>query len=1076
MTRRGTTADGPGVSELHPSVVAALARICRAEGDAGALRAFTVARTEAVLRLRELPRPGAWHFTLPLVRAANAVALRARGFAREHDDGEARVLTLAFSTAGFDYAGVDLRGLVLAAADGDSDMSEETEHAAGFPASLWRRLVGAGVNEALAGGPMAVEVRTAAGAVRYVRKDSHAAGQDPYAEQRAEGRCPPQAFEVEVRWPRPGFGRRLTSWLARQAGAEAALTELWLAALPGAEPDQTASKGIELGRPLPGMKVSLGTADAPVGTWGWEPELGGPWLVREGVRLVSLAQALTRLGLTPGEFAGWIECPGVRLTADEASVALDAGCELLAAWLLDARAHSFPGEYGQFVVQWPSELRHVPTLSGRPAPIEQVIQRCRQGRDLVYAWPHHAESVPASIRARVFALWPSELALLRAAIPEARLVPARALGETPQFERADLSDLYKSALYAIQVDLGVEATASTSAGARLRIELEAFVHRFASAEEGTIALLFHERRVAHVREAGRTIAGVTLVAKLIGEAAEALTIDGLRAEKELLNAIAERCRAAALRAIDRLLAPALAHKSPWELPLVRAQAGALTGAALGVRYRQAAGGEAAELAWDESQLLALAVGHDMAGQTVTLQQALVRCRNVGGIVVEDPKQRWTTFRSPDPRHEPWALSREGRALIERVAGEPVLWDMPTVAEGHLQPAAAGEQQRLVLGAGAIAQAISTPRPPWARADLRAHLLVAEALGQAAPEVVDMPLWARYDPRTLEPVRTVSRSDARAEGLGLLPPGSSTRALAGPVLLVTPGEARLLHAAGHPLAAAAAATTAMPATRTSRAPLRRAGAAPTSLAVLPVADALYLGALRVEGRPSKIAVWGGGLHINDLDLPPPLDWIGGRLTLTREGARAGSERLAAQVKGLAREVVRTALRERLLHAPGSPQRAGLDAFRERCAAPESPVAEYMRERPGLDGHALADMCAASLKQHPLRRLAPGPRRLEGLLRQALTRPLAVEGAILSWQAARLGNVEGRAWSIELGRRNAEIQRALADDASNDALFAAAALALAQVFAEARQRGLQGAGLPDELVAGYRVLALLYAHVP
>ncbi|WAS94424.1 hypothetical protein [Nannocystis punicea] len=1065
------------MSEVHASVAAALSRIRRAEGDAGALRAFTVARTEAVLRLRELPRPGAWHFTLPLVRAANAVARGARGFAREREDGELRTLTLTFSTAGFDYAAVDLRGLVLAAAEGDSDMSDGA--CSEGPVASWRRLVGAGVNEALAGAPVAVEVRTAAGAVRYVRKDSHAAGQDPYGEQRSAGRCLPQSFEVELQWPRPGFGRRLTSWLARQAGAEAALTELWLAALPGAEPSQTAGKGIELGRPLPGLEVSLGTAEAPVGTWGWAPEQGGPWLVREGVRMVSLAQALTRLGLTPAEFAGWIDCPRVRLTADEASVALDAGCELLAAWLLDARAHSFPDKsQAGFTVQWPSELRHVPTLSGRPAPIEQVAQRCRQGRDLVYAWPHQAESVAPAIRARVYALWPSELALLQKAIPEARPVPARALGESPQFERADLSNLFKSALPLVQVTMGAEASATTAAGGRVQVTLEAFVHRFPSAEEGAIALLFHERRLAHVREAGRTIAGVTLVARLDGETAEALTIDGLRAEKGLLTAIAESCRAAALRVMDRLLAPALAHESPWELPLVRAQAGALTGAALAVRYRprrEASGAEAAELAWDESPLLALTVGHDMAGHAVTLQQALVRCREVGGIVVEDPKQRWTTFRSPDPRHEPWALSREGRALCERVMGEAVLWDMPTTPEGHLLPGAAAAQRRLVLGPGAIAQALGSARPPWERAELRAHLLVAEALGLAVAEVVDAPLFVRYDPRTLEPVRMVSRSDARSEGLGLLPPGSGTRALAGPALLVTPGEARLLHAAGHPLAAGSTATATTSA-RSSRAPVRRAGGAPQSLAVLPVADALCLGALRVEPRPAKIAVWGGGLHINDLDLPPPLDWIGGRLALTREGARAGSERLAAQVKGLAREVVRTALRERLLHAPGSPQRAGLDAFRERCAAPGSPVAEGMRDRAGLEGHALADMCAQSLKRHPLRRLAPGPRRFEELLRQALVRPVAIEGAFLSWQAARLGNVEGRAWSIELGRRNAEVQAALADDAPHDALFAAAALALAQLFAEARARGVPASGLPEELVAGYRVLALLYAHVP
>lgn len=124
----------------------------------------------------------------------------------------------------------------------------------------------------------------------------------------------------------------------------------------------------------------------------------------------------------------------------------------------------------------------------------------------------------------------------------------------------------------------------------------------------------------------------------------------------------------------------------------------------------------------------------------------------------------------------------------------------------------------------------------------------------------------------------------------------------------------------------------------------------------------------------------------------------------------------------------------------------------------------------------DMLSATLKRQPLRRIGGGPRRFEAILRQALARPIALGGALLSWRAARLAEVEGRAWSIELGRRDAEIQAALAEETPMGPLFAAAALVIAELFAAARGRGAEASGLADELVAQYRLLALLYAHVP
>lgn len=1047
------------MSETHPSVALALSQVCRAAAEGETRRAFTVARTEAVLRMREVPRPGPWHWTLGLLRAANAVAADARASVQERDEGDQRVVTLTLTTPGFDGAAIELRGLVLAAAEGDPALSPGTD-ADHVRVARWRHLVGAALNAALAGGPASLELRTAAAAILYVRRDSPAAGQDPYGEQRGAGRCAPESFEVELRAPRPGFGRRLATWLSRQAAAEAALSDLWRASLPAADPGERAGTGVALGRPLPGTPVQLGSH----ARWGAAPALGGPWLVRDGVVLTSLATALARASVPAEEFAGWIDCPTLRLTADEATVAHDAALELLVAWLLDARAHT--GEGGAVV--WPTEVRHLASVGGRTAPIEVIAQRSAQGRDLLYAWRHQVDQVPAAISARVYALWPSELAVVLAQIPDVRAVPARALGISPQFDRVDLSSLAKGSLPPEQLERGAVRTA---AGAQVELEVAAYVHRYPSSEPGAIALLAHGRRVAQVWEPTRVLAGVTLVATLTGEALAGLTIDALREDRALLHSAAERCRELGERAMGRLLAAALRQPSPWELPLVRVQATALSGAALGLRYRPRREDGALELAWEETPLLSLPVGRDMAGQAVTLQQALVRCRDAGGIVVEDPKQRWVDAGSEGPLHEPWSLTPPGRELISRVVGQDVLWDMPAIPAAQLQPRPASEQRRLLLSAPELERLLGRGTPA-SRAALRAHLLVAAATGPAPAELIDAPLLVRFDPRALQPVRLVPLSDARTEGLGLLPPGASSRALPGPALLVTPGEAVLLQALG--LQAAAPSQSAAP-VRGARPPIRRAGGREAPLSVLPVADALALGALRIDGvDPAKIAVWGGGLHIADLALPAPFDCVGGRLSLTRQGVRAGTDRLAEQMRALGRAIAARALHERLLHPPGTPQRAGLDAFRERCAAAEDPG--DMRDRAGPEDQEIPALCAASLAKHPLRRIASGPKQLESLLRQALARPITVDTAMLSWKEGRISAAEGRGWSIELGRRSAWVQRALADDAPLGELFASAALVLASLFADARAQGLAGATLAEELVADYRLLALLYAHVP
>ena len=1058
---------------LSGAVATALSRVRRgvAGEGGGARHGFTVARTEALLRLRDVPR-APWAWTLGLLRAARSLSTSGRAVVEAKEEGDERVVTLRFGVGGCDLAGAELRGVLHATVGG------EEERGAAWMGELgrrWRAEVGAAINAGLASGPRSIAVRTATDGRAYVRRDSQVAGQDPYAEQPDGGRCVPQSFEVVLREARPGAGRRLAAWLARQTGAAAAIEGLWREALFLA-PGQTGM--VELADGLPGPRVVLGEH----AVWGPVAGLGGPWLVRGGVRALSLAPALAVVGLAAGELAGWVECPGLRLTADEAGVVQDGAFDLLVAWLLDARAHAVtttPGGPNSLVVSavvWkPAE--QVRMASGRVVDQETMRQRARTGRDFLYVWRHQEKLVPPAMQPRTHVLWPSELAALRVIVPELRPVPVRALGDAPQVERVDLTSLTQASLPAVEVELAA-GTATTQGGARVELQLRAFVHRTPTATSGETVLLAYGRKVAHVRESARVVPGVTLVCELHGA-----EMDALRGEAPLLQSLADRCREAGERVMPMLLAQGMAHASPWEVPLVRARAEGLTGAALGLRYREDDDGP--RLAWDESPLLGLVVGRAGA-EAVTLLRALERCRDEGGIVVEDPRQAWPGWASREPGPGPWVLTVEGRGLVARVIGKDVLWDMPTLPEMHARPGAG--RGGTMLAAEEVARLSEKPDEESRRAALLAHLLGARAAGRGDEVLAELPLVRRFDPRALTPVRKVSLTQALAEEprAGLLPMGAVTRELAGAALLVTPGEAWLLRAegfvaAGRPLAGGVASVASAVGPTHAR-PQRRAGPG-SAVLVVPVASAVAVGALRVEGTAATtVALWSGGLHLDDVQLPAPLDCVGGRLVLTRQGARVSGDRLGGEIRGMCRTVVMQALEQRRLHRPGGSQQAALAGFIARCeeaaAAGAAPlIADLLAPRTGADEVRLGVRLGVSLQRHPLERLPPpGPRRLESFLRQALARPLGFGSAILSWQVATLARVADVGWEVELGKRNGFVQRALAEQPGAEDPAVAAALAVAALFSAARAGSARESGLVDEWVADYRLLALVYAHAP
>jgi hypothetical protein len=1043
-------------------------------------RRFTVAKTRALLELRARPQAGPWHWTIDLLRAANAVARGAEARVSRTEKGEELLTDLAFIVPGASFERTDLSMVLGAALEPDLGVVD------GVPtATRWRRLVASAINRALAGAPVAVELATPVGGRVFERLGGTSSDLDPYRERASRERTPEGSFSVRVRARRQGLGGRLGAWLTGSGNGADSVTGLWHEALLGSNDRQRAEEGMNLDWTLPGRRVRLGHH----AMWGAVATLSEPWLVRDGVRLLSLAPALARAGLNPRELPGWIDCPTLRRTADEDAVVEDAAMELLVAWLHDARAHTFEDDDGKPQVIWPTTLTQIPAASGRPVAIEEIGRRAREGADLLYVWHHAGEAVPGGLRARVLRLWPSERALLSAAVPDARLVPLRALGHTPDLDRVDLASLDQGSLEPVSISMPDTSPIVGDDGVALKLTLHAYVHRYPTATRGAIALLAFERRVSQLRDETRVIPGVTLVCRIT--AGEGGNIHALRQDAELLRDIADRCRAAAEARMEELLSQVFRRaESPWETPLVRIATEDLGGCSLHLRYTPLAGGAAGgrdllQLRWRETSLLDLPIGRSVGGDARTLRDALSRLRDVGGIVVGEEHARWRTLESSEPGHEPWVLTGHGRDLLVRVLGKESLWEMPTVPEARPHVRKAAEQRGLLLAGEELERLRERSlADATAREALLAHLLVARSLGEDEGGLDEVALLRRYDARALAPTRLVSVADVLAEQPRprLAFPGAVSRDLQTPVVEVAPGVAALLHEV---LALKPSAVPRAPPRRSGEgerpAPVRRRGRAAKPLVSKPVAHPMLAGSLHVEpeGAGTGVAVWARGLHVGDVDLPSPLSRVTGRVWLTKEGIGAGLRRIETEVRGLVRSVVAAAATQRFLMAPGSERRDDLERFVRACrdlAARDAGLglAEALR-LPDKEPSPHEDPMR-SLKRHPLHKLPPVPRKwLASLVRQALVLPVEVDTAWLSWRPARLEVGERGPPRIELGRRHDWVGGALSDEPDKVMIFAAACLAVADVLRQARAEKLAMAGPGAETVALYRLLAMAYVHL-
>lgn len=1074
---------------------------------------FTVSREQALLQLRAMVRtrsPDLWAWTLPLVRAANALSELAEARISVESDEASATTTIDVIVPGFELDRLDLSDMLAGALEADlgEPLALDDEDARRtLRLKRFRMLLGRAINEALAGEPIAIELQTPAGGRRFERRDQVTPERDPYGERKTEACVGSSRFVVRWVEARPGWGTRLGRWLRGRSEVAKALTELWSSQLVREHDESIVGDEGQL-RMAPALArppIALGRHalfGPSQGLTGKSAIRGTVWLIRDGLRLVELGPALADQKLLINDaLAGWIDCPMLRLTADEQSVVRDGAFELLVAWLHDVLAHR-QGSTESFEVAWPEGLEGVIASSGRPIPIAELDGDAEHGRERVYVWRHRINDVPAFARARLLALWPSELDLLRARYPNARLVPLRALGNQPDFEPTDLTSLragsHEPLVLARDTPVELPADPQRETSLDLHMAIEAYVHRSPTATMGHIELLAYERPIASERAPGKVIPGVTLIVRISPAHGSDLPggeidVPALRRAYATTAAMLEQARRRALEHREALLAHVLGRGNAWENPLVRGALDELGGTTLDLAYKRTDQG--LRLAWKDSVLLDVQVARDRSGADKTLRDALRQLREPGVIVFAKDQRVYPTLQSADPRLQPWLAIEWARPLLARVVGAAAILEMPVVPEIHplVGPELVENQRHLLRTRETINAELERKADRLARLRLLGHLLVARGLERDAFGLEGVPLLERYDPRALSPSRLVSLNAVLAERPrpGLVPLGAVHRGLSAPVLEVSPGVAALLHeVAGlepHQPGSVAPTSTSVHASESrGHAPVRRRARELPPLLARAVVHPLFVGRLQVaaDGNSEGIALWSKGLRVGEIELEEPLGRVSGRLWLTLEGQRSGPLLMRKEITDHARSLVADALHQRALLPPDGPQRRRLDAFVEYARNVVSKTDRYQLAallgvgNVGDRAERIHKLKQMSLDAVPLRPLQP--RRdalLADIVKQALAMPIRFDSSILQWRSAKVGKRRRDGTiELELGLRNAWIQRALDESqqlqmgAHREAALLAGVIVIAEFFTQAGEAAELDVGPEHLVVALWRLLRL------
>jgi hypothetical protein len=1030
--------------DLVQTVVAAR----RLASGAAPIRSFTIERTEARLRLRTRPGNRPWSWTLALVRAALVVAHEPTITVACVREGELDVWSFVLSLPGADLVELDLTGLL--------DVAVEPDPGAGRPIPVRvRRLLARALNEALAAEPAWIELVTPFAGRRCERRTAHGA-RDPYDERAIATRTEPGLAVVRLALPPRGLGRVVDALRDGLGEVLSTLRTQWTAAIPWGALADRGSPTFALRQPLPGGAVELGS----FARWWPQPRQVEVALVRDGLRIAQLDAALGRAGLPSAMLRGYIECDALQLTADEGAIVEDAAFAELVAWLGDALAHSTARADGASWPTWPDPPRLV-TVSGDPLSAAALDQLGADAREVLFALPPERDRVPESLRTRVLLLWPSEQAWVRRCYPTIRLVPVRGVLAANQVGRTDLTALAQGSFPARS--LAIEPWVHGDAPP-LPVEVVALVHAHGVADKGAVVMLAWERSLGRLADESIVIPGVTLVARI----SDATRVDELRDDASALRSFAIHVAGEAKRAVSELVQHALTHggsDAVHRVPLLRAEIAGLSARTLALRYE----GAPARLRWRADPLLGFVVAHARDGTAVPLATALARARDVGGLVVGDATRRWFTLEDESLDHATWIPTSQGSELLSRMLGRAALWEMPVVPQGMPHATPAVEQRALLLDAQEVARLLlRATTDPLARTRLLGHLLVARAVGEPEQGLADVALLSTYDPRAVEPVRLRSVAAVQADGrrFAVVPIGTGSRELVGPVVEAAPGEAALLvevlSLSTTPTADGTASTSA--ATATAQ---RRPAAVREPVVSIAIADPLAVGALHLHAEPSAagIEIWAKGLRVGAVVLPAPLAEVAGKLWLSDDGIRARHEGIEAIAAREGRQLVAAALRQVALAPPGSPRRRALERFVAHCRAALVDGRDRFGLRQMLDAATppvvLGADQATAAKLPPLRRLW-----LPTIVRHALGRTTSIETTWLSWRAAKLVDARAPTWTVELGSRHRWNKRALAEDASIVDVFLAACVAVTDVLAQAE--------VPPSALAAALLRVLATAH--